>query len=182
MRKLAFLTALVCLFSLSVFAQQPQPQSKTSFAGNWELDAKKSKLPEMLRVESITLKVGQTEKELTIESATKRIQSPEGMDRRGGGRGLFGDGTTTYSLDGKETTVERESPMGKIPVTLLAKTDAPGKLKLSTTRKFNSPMGERVMTTQETWELLDGGKTLKIVREMELPNGPQTMEMYFTKK
>jgi hypothetical protein len=184
MKKLAILAAVICLFSLGALAQ-----SKTNFAGNWELDVKKSKLPEMMRIEAMTMKVTQTDKELTVETATKRMPPPEGaagggMGGRGGGggRGGFGgDGTVTYSLDGKEKTIQQDSPMGQVPVTLLAKSDA-GKLKLNSSRKINSPMGEVSVTSEETWELVDEGKTLKVVRTTASPRGTQTMEMYFAKK
>lgn len=187
MKKLAVIAAVLCLFSLSIFAQ-----SKTSFAGNWELDAKKSKLPEMSRVESISMKVTQTDKDLKIESTTKRTPRPESDgnsgagNRRGnwGGGGFGGDGMQTYnySLEGKETSTEAVAGIPAASATLKANLEKDGKLNLTSTRKFNSQMGETTVTTRETWELLDGGKTLKLVRETQSPRGTQTSEMYFTKK
>ena len=191
MKKLAVIAAVFCLFSLSVFAQ-----TKTSFAGNWELDAKKSKLPEMSRVESISMKVTQTDKDLKIESTTKRTARPESDadsnsgngagNRRGnwGGGGFGGGGVQTYnySLEGKETSTEAVAGIPAASATLKANLEKDGKLNLTSTRKFNSQMGETTVTTKETWELLDGGKTLKVVRETENRRGTQTSEMYFTKK
>lgn len=186
MKKLTVLAAVFCLFSLSVFAQ-----TKTNFAGSWELDVKKSKLPEMSRLEAMTMTVAQTDKELKVESAAKRAPRPEGEaggdgNRRGnwGGGGFGGDTPQiyNYSLDGRETTTEGIPGIPAASATLKANLEKDGKLKLSSTRKFNSQMGEMTVTTKETWELLDGGKTLKVVREMESRRGPQTSEMYFTKK
>lgn len=185
MKKLAILTAVFCLFSLSAFAQ-----TKTNFAGSWEMDVKKSKLPEMSRVEAMTMKVTQTDKDLKVESTTKRTARPEGDgagagNRRGGwGGGLGGDGTQTfnYSLEGKETATEAVAGIPAASATLKANLEKDGKLNLSSTRKFNSQMGEVTVTTKETWELTDGGKTLKIMREIQSPRGAQTSEMYFTKK
>jgi len=185
MKKLAVIAAVFCLFSLSAFAQ-----SKTNFAGNWELDAKKSKLSEMSRIEAITMKVTQTDKDLKIESTTKRAARPEGDgsgagNRRGNwGGGLGGDGTQVfnYSLEGKETSTEAVAGIPAASATLKANLEKDGKLNLTSTRKFNSQMGEVTVTTKETWELTDGGKTLKVVREMQSPRGTQTSEMYFTKK
>lgn len=71
--------------------------------------------------------------------------------------------------------------MGSVPVKLKAKTEGEGKLHLSQSRTFNSPMGEATMTTTEDWELVDGGKGLKVKRETVSPRGTQTTEMYFTK-
>lgn len=186
MKKLAILAAVFCLFSLSAFAQQ----AKTNFAGNWELDVQKSKLPEMSRIEAVTMKVTQTDKDLKIEQTTKRAARPEGEgtgagNRRGGwGGGFAGDGAQTfnYSLEGKETTTEGVAGIPAASATLKANLAKDGKLSLSQTRKFNSQMGEVTVTTKETWELLDGGKTLKVVREMETRRGVQTSEMYFAKK
>jgi hypothetical protein len=186
MKKLAVIAAVFCLFSLSVFAQ-----TKTNFAGNWELDVKKSKLPEMSRVEAVTMKVTQTDKDLKVESTTKRTARPESDvnsgagNRRGGwGGGFGGDGTQTlnYSLEGKETSTEAVAGIPAASATLKANLEKDGKLNLTSTRKFNSQAGETTVTTKESWELLDGGKTLKVVRETESRRGIQTSEMYFTKK
>lgn len=185
MKKLAILAAVICLFSLSAFAQ-----SKTNFAGNWELDVKKSKLPEMSRVEAMSMKVTQTDKDLKIESTTKRTARPESDgtgagNRRGNwGGGFGGDGTQVYnySLEGKETSTEGVPGIPAASATLKANLEKDGKLSLTSTRKFSSQMGETIVTTKETWELAEGGKALKVVRETQSPRGAQSSEMYFTKK
>jgi TonB family protein len=56
------------------------------------------------------------------------------------------------------------------------------KLNLSSVRKINTQMGETTITVRETWELADGGKTLKVSRTMESPRGTQSSELIFTKK
>ena len=185
MKKLAVIAAVFCLFSLSAFAQ-----SKANFAGEWELDAKKSKLPEMSRIEAMTMKVTQTDKDLKVEQTTKRAARPESDgsgagNRRGNwGGGFGGDGAQVfnYSLEGKETATEAVAGIPAASATLKANLEKDGKLNLTATRKFNSQMGEVTVTTRETWELADGGKTLKVVRETQSPRGTQTSEMYFTKK
>jgi hypothetical protein len=185
MKKLAILAAVFCLFSLSAFAQ-----TKSNFAGSWELDVKKSKLPEMSRIEAMTMKVTQTDKDLKVEQTTKRTARPEGEgtgagNRRGGwGSGFGGDGVQTfnYSLEGKETATEGVAGIPAASAALKANLEKDGKLSLTSTRKFNSPAGETTVTTKETWELVDGGKTLKVVRETETRRGTQSSEMYFAKK
>jgi len=112
---------LMAIFTLVLAVAAISAQDRTAnFAGSWTLDAGKSKLGERMRIESMTLNVTQTDKELKVETKTKRAPRPEGetggsgqgggQGRGGGmGRGGFGggDGMTVYSLDGKETKVER---------------------------------------------------------------------------
>ena len=184
MKKVIFLTAVVCLMAFSAFAQK-----KADFSGSWTLDVSKSKLDERARIESMTMNVTQTDKDIKVETATKRTPPPAdaqgngqgGGMRRGGGFG-GGDGTTAYTLDGKETSIEADSPMGKMPVKLKADLGSDGKLKLNSSRTFNSPMGEVSITTKESWSLSEDGKTLTVKREMETPRGTNSSEMVFTKK
>jgi hypothetical protein len=189
MKKTFFLTAIVCLLAVSAFAQK-----KADFSGTWTLDASKSKLDERARIESMTMTVTQTDKDIKVETATKRLPLPESMNQGGGngqgggqgrgmGRGGFGgDGTNTYTLDGKETTVDVETQMGKMPVKLKAELEAGSKLKLSSVRTVNTPNGEFSITNKETWTLSDDGKTLTVKRDTESPRGTNSSEMVFTKK
>lgn len=178
MKKILFLTCVGCLLHLAAFAQ-----NKTDFSGDWELDTVKSKLDERMRVESMTMKVAQTEKELKVETVTKRsAQTDGGMNRGGGMMGGSGPQTLVYSLDGKETKAEVGSGMMAGTATLKASLETDGKLKLSSTRDINTQMGAMTIKTKETWELTDGGKTLKVSREMETPRGTNSSELVFTKK
>ncbi len=182
MKKALFLTAFVCLLAVSAFAQD---NKKTDFSGSWTLDASKSKLGERARIESMTMTVTQTDKDIKVETATKRLPPPAGAMQDGGGQGggmrRGGDGTSVYSLDGKETTTETEGQMGKSLVKQKAELDG-GKLKLSSTRIFNTQMGEVSINTKEIWTLSDDGKTLTVKRDMETPRGTNSSEMVFTKK
>lgn len=184
--KFVFAAAL----ALFVFAFAVSAQEKvTSFAGVWTLDVSKSKLDERARIESMTLTVAQTDKDITIESKTVRAARPEGSPGgTGGGAGMGrgggfgnGDATTTYSLAGKETTVEQESPMGKVPVTMKAKLEG-GKLSLSSSRTFTGPNGAMTATTTEAWTLGEDGKTLTVAREQTTPRGTSSSTMVLTKK
>ncbi len=200
MRKITALTALFCLMLAAsvVFAQDKMADKmkSTNFAGTWELDKAKSKLPGNMPIESMSLNVAQTDKELKVETTTKR-GAPTEAKREGSGAAMMGGGmgrggglgraqmdgaqTVSYSLDGKETKLETPGIPGA-DATLKAKMEKDGKLKLSTSRTFNGPQGEMTMTTKETWELMDGGKTLKVTRDRESQRGTETSEMYFTKK
>jgi hypothetical protein len=191
MRQKMILMAAMCLLLSAVAAFA---QTKTDFSGDWTLDVSKSKLPEMMHVESGTMKVTQTDKDINIVTDFKRAAAPEGAGGgngggmrgagggmgRGGGGMMGGSGTMTYTLDGKETSVEAGGQMGGT-VKLKSKWDKE-KLKLNSTRNISTPMGEMAIITRETWEIVDGGNALKIKREMETPRGAQTSELYFTKQ
>lgn len=184
MKKVIFAAAVCCLFAISAFSQK-----STDFSGAWSLDVSKSKLDERARIESMTLTVAQTEKDIKIDSKTTRAPRPEGAPGgmgggggmgRGGGFGM-GDASETYSLDGKETKIDQEGPNGAIPVVLKAKADG-GKLELTSSRTFNTPMGEMTATKKEVWSLSDEGKTLTVVRENTTPRGTSSSTLVFVKK
>jgi len=177
MKKITVLTAMFCLCFqavVTVFAATP------NFAGNWELDVSKSKLPDAMQIESMTLTVEQTEAELKIQSATKRARGSMGKPMRRGGDGAQ---TVIYSLEGKETNAEIGSGAMAGKETRRALVTSDGKLSLTLMRSFKSESGSTVtLKTNDTWELMDEGKTLKVIRYMETPRGATNAEMYFTKK
>jgi hypothetical protein len=198
MKKLILFSALLCLLSLSAFAQG----KTTDFSGEWTLDKAKSTLPDRMKnIESMTLTVTQTDKEIKVASATKRGapmggpgaggpppqggggggDRPMGGGGRGGmGGGMGGDQTLTYALDGKETSSEAAGPGGNpSTVKLIAKADG-AKLNLTNSRAFTTQMGEMKITTKETWELQADG-SLKVKRDTESMQGTQTAELVFTK-
>jgi TonB family protein len=169
-----FLSILLAALSISA-----QTKAK-DFSGDWTLDVNKSKFSNGMQIESMTLKVSQTEKELKVENMTKRGQTDMragGGGRRGGNGGAI---TTNYTLDGKETSSDVGTAMsGKETRKAIVTSD--GKLSLTATRTFNDGTGELVIKTNETWELDDAGATLKVTRYMETPRGATNSEMYFTK-
>jgi hypothetical protein len=178
MKKLFFAMAVVCLFVLAAFAQKAP-----NFSGTWNLDLSKSKLGNgPSTIESQTLTVTQTDKDIKVDQATKRSAPPAGAGggMGGGGRmggGMGGDGSNTYMLDGKEVKSEIQSQMGSIPVSTTAKIDG-GKLVI--TRTVTTPMGAR--TTSDSWELSSDGKTLTVTSQR--PNrdgGTDTIIKVFTK-
>ena len=177
MKKITVLAAIFCLCFqavVAVFAATP------NFAGNWELDVSRSKLPDTMQIESMTLRVVQTEKELSIQSATKRARGSMGSPMRRGGDGTQ---TVVYSLEGKEINAEISSGAMAGRETRRASVTSDGKLSLTLMRSFNSEAGGTVtQKTNDTWELMDEGKTLKVIRYMETPRGATNAEMYFTKK
>lgn len=203
MKKLSITAAFFCLFLAGgVFAQNAKT-SAANFAGTWELDAAKSKLPERMRIESMTLTVAQSDTELKVETNVKRAPRPDGEmpnggngsggaqsnGNRGGGYGRGGmigfASPATYSLvKGQHTDFIPENPAGtpSTVTTMTASAEKDGKLKLNQSTKISSQNGEITVNTHDVWELLDKGATLKIVRETETPRGSQTAEMYFTRE
>lgn len=188
MKKNIILTAIISLF---LAATTISAQQKTiDFSGNWELDAGKSKLGGQSRIESVTLNVTQTAKELKVETKTK-YASPSGTEVRTGEKntmirtnvsGNFGDVTQTaaYSLDGAET----KSEIPGIPIattTFKAKFEKDGKLHLVSSRALENPKGATA-AVKEIWTLSADGKTLTVVREQEMPGAKSATEMVFNKK
>ena len=179
---------LAAVFSLLAVAGA-SAQKGATFSGHWELDPAQSKLGDRARIQTMTMDVVQTPKDIKVDTKTTRAArtdmpatnptgAPGGMGR---GFGSGGDSTFTYTLDGKETTSQLEGPMGPMPVKLTAKLDA-GKLNLSSARTFNGPNGEITIVTKETWSLSPDGKTLTVTRETTSPRGPITMDLVFVKK
>ena len=184
MKQRMILMAVACLLLSAVAAFA---QSKPDFSGEWTLDVSKSKVN---NIESGTMTVTQTDKDITFKTDFKRAPRPEGDSagggngggmRAGGGRGMGGNQPITYTLDGKEVT--REIGGGQMTGTAKMKADWDGaKLNFTSIRTFNTPNGEVTSTLKETWELVDGGKALKVTRVTESPRGTQNSEFYYTKK
>ena len=186
MKRIFFLAAVLCVSTVAAFSQA----KPTDFSGTWTLDIPKSQISERMRIESLTMTVGQTDKELKVTTETKRQAPPADAAAaaqatpgagRGMGRGFGGDGTVAYSLDGKETVIEVDGPNGKMPIKYLGKIEA-GKANLSSVRSLSGPMGDLTVTTKESWSLAPDGKTLTVVREQTSPRGTSTSTLVFAKK
>ena len=177
----------LALFAISLMAAAALAQGKANYSGTWTLDKDKSTFGGPMRIDGMTLNVAHTDKEIKVETATKRLPPNDGppAGAPGGGRGRggmgMGDGTTVYALDGKETKAEVDGPMGKMPVIYKGGAKTDGSLELSSSRTFNGPMGEMTMTTKEKWTLSADGKSLTIDRINTTPRGEQTSKLVFTK-
>lgn len=204
MKKLSLALLVISIMAAAAFAQ-----GKTNYSGKWNLDAEKSTFSGPMRVDSMTLTVAQSASELKVDTETKRnppanmpggagqppaggppagappgMGGPGGPGRGPGGRGFgmgMGDGSVSYSLEGKETKVEMDGPNGKIPVIYKASLETDGSLKLSNSRTFQGPNGEMTMTSKETWKLSADGKTLTVDRENTNMRGTQTSKLVFVK-
>jgi hypothetical protein len=165
MKKFVFLLSIVCLFAMSAFAQTP------SFAGDWKLDTSKLDERRAAMIESQTMKVEQTDKE--IKSTTTIVQKAGAQTN---GRGMGPGGTNTYKLDGSEVVTERDTPNGKVSIKTTTKLNG-NKLEISNT--FPGPNGD--VTNKTTWELSADGKTLTVKSTRMTPNGEVTIESVYNK-
>ena len=177
MKKILFLTAAICLLAISALAQ-----NRPDYSGVWDLDTVNSKLDEKTLVQSMTLKVTQTETEIKVGSFTKRGMQKETV----GSTTTVTDSSevkfVTYSLEGKETKASVSDGVLTGTQTHKASLEADGRLNLSSVRRYDSQGEEIIVTVRETWELADEGKTLKIALSIETPSETKNSEMIFTKK
>ena len=197
MKKILLMMCAVGLLAIASFAQKA-----ANYSGTWKLDKERSKSEQRMALPDTTWTVTHSAKELRLISEVKRPEpqmmrapenAPPGMGntpaggpppmRPPGGRGLGlgGDGTFAYPLDGKESIVEMEGPMGKMPVAYKGTAAADGSLVLSNSRTFMGPSGEVKLVTKETWRLSADGKTLTVNRENTTPRGAQTSTLVFVK-
>ncbi len=97
----------------------------------------------------------------------------------------------TYTLDGKETVQEMEAregaggqssqPGGSLA--LKASWKKGGKLlELQSTRKFDTPEGERKTASKDYWELSGDGQALTVKRTIDTPMGMEQVKLIFTKQ
>ncbi|MGH9836077.1 MAG: hypothetical protein ACREBD_24740 [Blastocatellia bacterium] len=171
MKRLLAVCSVFCALMIAVAVVSAQKGA--NFAGTWELDKSKSKLPQMMadNITSVSWTVTQTDKEITRE---QKMEGAQGGGGGGGGRGM-GGGPLTVKLDGSETVTETQR--GKRAVK--AKWQNDGKtLEITTVNSF----GDRTATSTEHWELADDGKTLKVHRKQETQQGPMESTWVFTKK
>ena len=165
MKKLIVYCSMVFVVAMAVVAVSAAP---ADFSGTWVLDAAKSTMPQGPGggggggQGDVTLEVKQDAKTLTATRKTAR-----------------GEQVTTYNLDGSETT--SESQRGKS--THKAKWQGEGKiLEINTVSNFNMQGYEMKITSVSHWELMDGGKTLKVHTKTETPQGARESTMVYNKK
>lgn len=177
MKKILFLTAMFCLLAISALAQ-----SRTDFSGNWELNTVESRLDERMRIESIAMKVTQTEKSITVRTFMKRsmpLESDGGMKRIAVNNAAQ---SVTYIFEAKETGAQTAG-IPAVTSMVKASMESDGRLNLSSTRDIETQeMVTLTITVRETWELADEGKTLRVSRTIETPTGMQSSELIFAKK
>ncbi|MFL6253925.1 MAG: hypothetical protein ACJ74T_02805 [Pyrinomonadaceae bacterium] len=185
MRKFFVGSALVCALLVNTLAA---PAAQTNFAGAWALNKSKSTdlPPQWSNLESLTLTVTQDAQQIVVASEMKRTPDANaggGGGMGGGGRGMGGfPPSTTYKLDGTETTAEAMGGRGGTSTMKAEWKDGGKTLALKRVSKFNFQGSDVTATTTEDWSLSADGKTLTIKRSSESPRGSQTSTLVFDKK
>ncbi len=148
------------IFAIAAFAMTATAQ-KTDFTGTWNLDVSKSK-PAETGIEAQTLVVTQTATDIKVDRTTKRAAPPADAPQGGGRGGMMGggDGSTTYTLDGKAVDSEMTGPRGSMKISTKAKIDGG---KFDVTRTMATPMGDRT-STEKWWLNSDGTLTVESTR------------------
>ena len=166
MKRLLIVSSVVCLLMMATRAAAP-----ANFSGTWALDKSKSEgLQGPMAGADVTLTVTQDAKQLTVET------------KYTGGEREIPPQKLTYNLDGSETTAEVMGRGGPSKATLKAKWASDSVLELNSVRNVNMQGNDVTITTQEHWELADGGKTLKVHRTSQTPQGTREVKLTFTKK
>ena len=165
-RSLVFLS-LCCVLMVGFWSVNAAP---ANFAGTWSLDKAKSEgLQGPMASIDQTWVVTQDGKTFTVEASFSGGEQPRPPQKR------------TYNLDGSETSMEMTGRMpGK--AALKAKWQGDSVLELSSVLKTNVQGNDVTITTTEHWELADGGKTLKVHRTQESPQGTRETKLTFAKK
>lgn len=175
----------LCGMAISVSAQK----APADFSGTWNLDVAKSSLgPQGAMIKSQTLTIKQEGNKITLSTKTERNPPPADAPAGGGGRpgggggGFGGGGDQSFTLDGKETSVDQPGPGGMtIPVKMSGKWDG-SKIVLNTSRTMTGQDGStNTSTTKSTYELGADGKTLTVTRDSESPRGKNSTTSVFTK-
>ncbi|MEP7270248.1 MAG: hypothetical protein ABI882_02030 [Acidobacteriota bacterium] len=168
MKKTAIAVTILGVFALSLGLALAAP---ANFAGTWGLDKTKSEgLQGRQASGETTLVVTQDDKQLSYESKLVAEGQPAPAQ------------TAMFKLDGGETTADVQGRMpGK--ATRKAKWMNDGSmLELKDVRNVSFQGNDFTITITDHWELADGGKTLKVHRIVETPQGPQESKLTFVKK
>jgi hypothetical protein len=161
MRRSLLLLALAALLPISTAgAQTPD------FSGTWKINLIKSDAApagrggQQMDMSNVTLTITQTAEALTI------VQAGMGPER-----------TTTYYLDGREST--NAAMRGEMKST--SRWDG-ATLVTDGSATMDTPNGTRTITTTEVRSLSDDGKTLTVTTTSESPMGKRTNKRVFDKQ
>lgn len=169
MKRSLVLVSLCCVLMVGFWSVSAAPPA--DFSGTWALDKAKSEgLQGRMANLDQTWAVTQDAKTFAVETSFSGGEQPMPPQKR------------SYNLDGTETTVD---VTGRMPgkATLKAKWQGDGKiLELTRVQTGNFQGNDFKVTTTEHWELADGGKTLKVHRVSDSPQGAQDAKLVFAKK
>ena len=167
MKKTILALTVVGVFVLAMGLASAAP---ANFAGTWALDKAKS--------EGLQGPMANADQTVVVTQDAKQFSYTTTVTVDGQARPAT---TNTYNLDGSETTAEIQGRMpGK--ATRKAKWVSDAVLELSEVRNVSFQGQDFQIKTTEHWELADGGKTLKVHRTSQTPQGDRETKLTFTKK
>ena len=179
----------VAFLSLLVLATVASAQkAPADFSGTWNLDTSKGSLgPQGAMIKSQTLTIKQEGNKITLSTKTERNPPPAdapagGGGGRPGGGGFGGGGDQSFTLDGKEMSMDQPGPGGAtIPVKMTGKWDG-NKVVLTTSRTMTGQDGAtNTSMTKSTYELGADGKSLTVTRDSESPRGKNSTTSVYKK-
>jgi hypothetical protein len=140
-----------------------------NYTGTWILDQDKSKgLPTPPK----GVNSGSVQIEMTVAQIGTEFDVKSNM---------FGGQDIAYNLDGSKSKAQMGKFMpGEATVYLEKKDD--GKIVLHSAREITSQGQPLTLESTETWELADGGETLKVNRITESSRGKHEVSLVFTRK
>jgi hypothetical protein len=150
------------LFALATIAAPLSAQTHTDFSGKWALDPKS--VDAAMGVNSMTLSVAQDAKTITIETAASTQMGDQKT-------------TTVLNVDGSMSKNSVPTPNGALELTSTPAWDGAA-LVVTTKGDFQ---GQSVMFT-ERWSLEDGGKTLRLQRDITAMGQSASLKLAFTKQ
>ncbi|MDT5121940.1 MAG: hypothetical protein QOC96_1422 [Acidobacteriota bacterium] len=167
MKRLITISGIVIVMLAATFAATA---ALSDYTGTWILDQDKSK---GLPTPPPGVNYGTVQIEMTVTQDGKQFNIKSNMF---GGQDIF------YNLDGSKSKAQ----MGKLLMTgeatvYLEKKDD-GKIVLHSQREITSQGQPLTLESTETWELADGGKTLKVNRITESSRGKHEVSLVFTRK
>lgn len=164
-----FVTVLLILASIAAVSQTGTSQSK--YSGTWKLDRSKSEgLTGNLANADLMMIVEQNQKSLTVDQRI-RIRNREQPSN-----------PLTYNLDGTESEAEVVRPLAGTMKLTLRFLEKGRVLELKSIIDGFDRDKEVSVITKEYWELINGGKTLKILRTRETPGKSQQFTLFFNKQ
>jgi hypothetical protein len=147
------------------------PVAPSKFAGIWTLNRSKS--------EGLTGAMANAEVRLIVTQDDKLITAEQKIIIRGREQPSQ---EFIYKLDGSETTASVVRPLAGTMNLKARWIESVKTLELTSTISGDTGGKEVTVTTREQWQLIEGGKALKITRTRESLHGRQQFKLHFDRQ
>ncbi|MDX2032800.1 MAG: hypothetical protein SF339_19135 [Blastocatellia bacterium] len=153
---------------MPALASLPSSYAPPKYAGHWKLNREKSEgLTGGLAGAEILLIVSQDDRKIFVEQKVK-IRGHQQPSQE-----------LIWNLDGSETSAEVSRPMAGTMSLKARWLENLRTLELYSSITGNDQGKEVAVVTKESWELLNNGKSLRILRSRNAPQGRQTFKLHF---